>query len=137
VSVSPDAYVLDSFAVLAFLEGESGGSRVKEILVAGAHGRCRLYLSLINLGEVLYICEREKSVAAAQQVLAAVEQLPVEILPSSRQAVLAAAHVKAQFPVAYADAFAVVAAREHDGCVVTGDPEFRAVEGFVRFEWLS
>jgi ribonuclease VapC len=39
--------------------------------------------------------------------------------------VLAAAHIKARFPIAYADAFAVVAALEHGGVVLTGDPEFR------------
>ncbi len=137
MNASRDVYVLDSFAMLAFLEGESGAQMVRETLVRGAKGRCIVLLSLINLGEVLYITEREKNVAAAQQVLAAVDQLPIEILPASRQAVLAAAHIKARFPLAYADAFAAAAAAEHHGCVITGDPEFRALEGFVNIEWLS
>ena len=54
--------------------------------------------------------------------------------------VLAAAHFKAQFPISYADAFAVVAvaAQECGGVVMTGDPEFSplANAGLVAVEWL-
>jgi hypothetical protein len=37
------------------------------------------------------------------------EQLPIEILPATNESVLAAAHIKATYPVAYADGFSVVA----------------------------
>ncbi len=136
MSDSPTVYVLDSFALLAYLEGETGMPRVKEILVDSAQGRCLACLSLINLGEVLYITERENSVTKAQEVLAAIEQLPLQFLPASRDAVLAAAHIKARFSVSYADAFAVAAAQEHGGTVITGDPEFGAVVAIIDVEWL-
>jgi hypothetical protein len=47
-------------------------------------------------------------------------------------------HLKARFPIALADAFAVQVAREKDVPLVTGDPEIRAVEraGEVRVEWI-
>ena len=130
----PAVYVLDSFALLAYLGGERGMARVREILANSTRGQCRAYLSLISLGEVLYITERERSLPKAQQVLAAIEQLPLEILPASREAVLDAAHVKARFPVSYADAFVVAAAQEQDATIVTGDPEFVAVQNLVRIE---
>ena len=41
---------------------------------------------------------------------------------------LAAARIKARFPISYAGAFAIAAARELDCPVITGDPEFRRVE---------
>jgi ribonuclease VapC len=129
-------YVLDSYALLAYLEGEPGMPRVREILDHSAEGHCVACLSLINLGEVLYITERESDVTKAQEVLAAVEQLPIEILPASRDAVLAAAHIKARSPVSYADAFAIAAAEERGGTILTGDPEFGAVAGLVSVEWL-
>jgi len=129
-------YVLDSFALLAYLGGEKGMTHVREILANSARTQCRAYLSLISLGEVLYIIERERSLPKAQGALAAIEQLPLEILPASRDAVLAAAHVKARFPISYADAFVVAAAQEHDGTILTGDPEFAAVQSLVRVEWL-
>jgi len=138
VAGSPAAYVLDSFAVLAYLEGEAGMSRVRSVLEGAEAKRHTVYLSLINLGEVLYITERERGLVAARRALGAVEQLPLEIVGVSRATVLAAAHIKARFPISYADAFAVVTARDRAALVVTGDREFRplADAGVVAVTWL-
>ena len=135
---SPAAYVLDSFALLAYLEGEAGMSRVRAVLEGADAQRHTVYLSLINLGEALYITERERGLGAARRTLAAVDQLPLEIVPVSRATVLEAAHIKARFPISYADAFAVVVARDRGGVVMTGDPEFGllAGAGLVAVEWL-
>ena len=137
MSDSTTVYVLDSFALLAYLGGEVGEGRVKEILHDASRGESRAFLSLINLGEVVYITERERGLAKAQEVLAIIEQLPIEILSIDRHVVLEAAHVKANYPVAYADAFAITAAQANDGVLVTGDPEFEAVKDFVRIEWIG
>lgn len=109
----PSAYALDSFALLAYLEGEAGRPRVKELLRGAETGAHTLYLSLVNLGEILYIIERENNLFLAQRALAAIDQLPLRIVPASRATVLAAAHVKARYPISYADAFAVVTAQMH------------------------
>lgn len=130
-------YILDSFALLAFLEGEPSADRIQVILQAAQEARAQVYLSVINLGEVLYITERERSLVIAQQVLAAIEQLPLELLDASQTRVLAAAHIKANYPIAYADAFAVAAAQEFQATVVTGDPEFAKVTAIIRVEWLA
>ncbi|MBI4585845.1 MAG: type II toxin-antitoxin system VapC family toxin [Planctomycetes bacterium] len=134
----PSAYVLDSFALLAYLEGEVGMARVREVLEGAEAGEHNLYLSLINLGEVLYITEREKGLVQAHKTLAAIDQLPVKIVDVSRSTVLAAAHIKAHHPISYADAFAVVTARDYDGIIITGDPELKAVaaEKIVIIDWL-
>jgi predicted nucleic acid-binding protein len=138
VTVKSSAYVLDSFALLAFLEGEAGMPRVSDLLAGAKAGMHTAYLSLINLGEVLYITEREKGLYLAQRALAAIDQLPLQVVPTSRATVMAAAHVKARYPISYADAFAVVTAQDHHGVLVTGDPEFRSVAGdnLVAVEWL-
>jgi ribonuclease VapC len=130
--------VLDSFALLAYLEGEVGMPRVRSVLEGAEARRHTVYLSLINLGEALYITERARGLVAARRTLAAVDQLPLEIVAVSRATVLAAAHIKARFPIAYADAFAVVTARDRGGVVMTGDPDLRplADAGVVAVEWL-
>lgn len=136
MSDSATIFILDSYALLAYLGGEVGEGRVKEILHNAALRESRACISLINLGEVAYITERERGLAKAQEALAIVEQLPIEILLVDRQTVLAAAHIKAQYPVAYADAFAIVAAQEHEGALITGDPEFETVKDIVQIEWI-
>ena len=64
------------------------------------------------------------------------EQFPIEILPVDDQIVKEAAEIKAEYPVAFADAFCVALARRVEGCVITGDPEFKSVEGLIAIEWL-
>jgi predicted nucleic acid-binding protein len=136
VGAKASAYVLDSFAVLAYLAAEAGMPRVREVLRDASAGRCSVYLSLINLGEVAYIVERERGLARAQETLGLIDQLPIQILPASREVVMAAAHVKAEYPMAYADAFAVAAAQILDAVILTDDPEFEAVKDLVHVECI-
>jgi ribonuclease VapC len=135
VTNSP-TYVLDSYALLAYLNNEPGGKRVQEVLELSEEHKCRLVMSLINLGEVLYITERARGLPAAQTVQALVECLPIELLEVDRDLILEAAHIKAAHPLSYADAFAVAAATRDKAIILTGDPEYRAVEALVAVEWL-
>lgn len=137
MSADPACYILDSYALLAYLGNELGKKRVRELLGSATRGQSRVAMSLINLGEVLYITERELGLARAQEVVAMTEQLPLEIVPATREAVFLAAHIKARYPVAYADAFAVAAARSLNGVLLTGDPEFEAVKELVEIEWIQ
>jgi ribonuclease VapC len=130
-------YVLDTFALIAHLEGESGMTRVRDLLQSAEMGDCNLYISIINLGEVLYITERQYGLKKAQDALAAIRQLPIEILPVDDQTVFAAAHIQANYRLSYTDAFAVTAAQGLNGVLVTGDPEFAPVEKIIQLEWLE
>lgn len=133
----PIALVLDTFAMLAYLQGESNGVRVHEILQSVQSGHQNIYMSLINVGEVLYITERKQGIRKAQEVLSSIRQLPIKLLPADEQAIFAAAHIKANYTISYADAFAIVAAQTVGGTLITGDPEFGAVEELVNIEWLQ
>lgn len=138
MAARPSAYVFDSFAIVAYLEGEAGAARVMALLEGAEQAMHTIHVSLINVGEVLYMTERERGLVQAQNALAAIEQLPIRIAPVTRAAVLAAAHVKAMHPVSYADAFAVATAMENSAVIVTGDLEFKAIEKsrLAPVEWL-
>ena len=93
----------------------------------------------INLGEVYYNCWREWGEIRADAVLDVLRKHPLQIVHPTEPAVLAAARVKAQYPISYADAFAVVLAIEFDGTVLTGDSDFLplALDGLVEVEWMG
>ena len=129
-------YVLDSFALLAYLGGEEGQLRMGEILRQAEARETELFLSVINYGEVLYIVERERGLTETHLTIAAIDQLPIEVVDADRRLTFAAAHIKASYPLAYADCFAVGLAQEKHATVVTGDPEFKSVETLVDVEWL-
>jgi predicted nucleic acid-binding protein len=130
------SYVFDSFALLAYLGDEVGADRVSAMLDDAEAGRCQLFMSAVNLGEVAYIVERERGEARAQEALEQITKLPVSIRDAAQELCLRAAHVKARLPIAYADCFAVALAQELAAAVVTGDPEFEKVERLVPIEWL-
>ena len=80
---------------------------------------------------------KKRGVAKAQDTLALIRQLPIEILSVDEQTVFAAAHLKASHAISYADCFAVVAAMQENAIIITGDPEFQSVETIVKVEWLQ
>lgn len=133
---TPVRFVLDSFALLAYLEGEAAAGDVEDVLNRARRQQADIWMSVINLGEVLYITEREQSLQAAQVALAAVGQLPVVLVDADRSLTLDAAHVKARHSVSYADAFAVSLAMKHNAAIVTGDPELAKVESLAPIYWI-
>jgi ribonuclease VapC len=130
-------YVLDSFAFIAYLENEPAAARIEKILRDAEEGKCLAYISIINLGEIIYTIEKKYGLPKAQDVLALVQKMPIEILPADDQTVLAAAHIKANHALSYADAFVVVAAQKFNGVIMTGDPEFEEVTELAKIEWLK
>jgi ribonuclease VapC len=133
----PMIYVLDAFALIAYFENEPGAERVEQILQDARDGKARAFLSIINLGEFIYNTERKYGLNKAQDALVLIQALPVEILPADNQTVFAAAHIKANHPISYADAFVVVAAQTLNGTIMTGDPEFQDITELAQIEWLK
>jgi predicted nucleic acid-binding protein len=131
------AFVLDSFALLAYLQDEPVASRIEKLLENAERKKCRLFLSMINLGELLYVTERRGGVAKAQDALALIRQLPIEIVPADEQTIFAAAHIKANHPLSYADSFVVAIAIQESAPIITGDPEFQSIETLANVEWLQ
>lgn len=129
-------YVLDSFAILAYFQAEPGGTKVKELLKQARAGDTMTYLSLINLGEVIYTTGRKLGNDRAREILDDIMLLPIQLAEVTMARVLAAAQIKTQYPISYADAFAVALAQELKAAIVTGDPEFKQVESIVTLFWL-
>lgn len=130
-------FILDSYALMAYLGAEPGWDRVKKILSQTKEGVFSLQLCMINLGEVLYMTERRRGLEKAQDVQTLIANLPIEIIDATRNLVLDAAHVKANHALSYADAFVVALAQRENGIILTGDPEFQTVEALVTIEWLK
>lgn len=128
--------LLDSYAILAFLNDEVGSGRVGELLTKAQAGGPPLLVNEINVGEVYYIVAKHRSQADAERVLSHLEMLPLEFVSNTFEQVLDAARVKARFPLSYADAFAVATAQRTGARLVTGDPEFETVEDLVEVEWI-
>ena len=128
--------LLDSFALLAFLNKERGFEKVKSLLRAAEATGEPLLMNEINIGEVYYITAKDRSMEQAEEFLHRLETLPIQPIANSFADVLEAARIKARFPISYADAFAIATAIRMTAVIVTDDPEFRRVEPLVTVEWL-
>ena len=133
---APKEYVFDSFALLAYFGNEPGADTVEQLLHQAQEQTVTLHLSLVNLDEVYYITQRERGRDIAVATLALIDQLPIHQQAINRPRVLAAAALKANHAISYADAFAAALAQQLQGSVVTGDPEFQKVAALVEILWL-
>src|SRR5256885_5499183 len=74
----------------------------------------------------------------ADRAVEVIENLPVRIISIHKSEAIAAARLKAVYPMSLADAFAAALGKANHASVVTGDPEFETLEmnKEVRILWL-
>ena len=132
------AKVLDSWALMAFYNGEPAADAVEEILFQGSQGRHHLYMSVINWAEIYTAYARGESVAAAEAKAREIATLSIEIVGVGGDLKLArqAAIYKARGGISYGDAYAAALAKERKADLVTGDPEFKKLQKEIKIHWL-
>ncbi len=128
--------VLDSFALLAFLRGESGEERVAALLERAGLRDEPLHMTEVSYAEVKYIIVRKEGNDRWEEVANELPALPIEFHPATRALADVAADFKARFKISLADAFAAALARERKAELLTGEPEFEALEKEIRIAWL-
>ena len=129
-------YVLDTHAVIAYLEGEEAGKNVIPILESALDDKAEILMSVINWGEVYYIALREGGKERAEIYREIIAKYPIEIVDADKELTLLAAKFKAHYKISYADAFAAAVTEMKKAHLVTGDPEFKALESKFRIVWI-
>lgn len=123
--------VLDSWAILRYLEGAGQAAELVDDLLRGE----KPVASWINLGEVFSVVRRSVGEEAAAGTLRDLRDVLVgEVATEAR--VVEAARIKADHPMAYADAFAAATAMAHDATLWTGDPELLVADADWRWRDL-
>ena len=131
------AIVLDSWAIMAYLEDEPAGQYVGEVIADAHDGRTPLLMSVVNVGEVWYIIARETSPADAENSLLQLRELGIAFVDASWSLAHEAAKYKSRHRMAYADCFAAALTKQKDAVLLTGDPEFKQVEREITIDWLK
>lgn len=93
-------------------------------------------MSEINIGEVCYTVLRARLTNNLDDFLSLFLSLPIRPVPVDFELVKEASKIKAQYPLSYADAFAVATGLRMDAAIITGDPEFKSVKKLINVEWL-
>ena len=133
----PKALVLDSWAVIAYLEDEAAAEKVADIIADAHEEGIPLLMSVVNAGEVWYIVARETSTSEADSSIKQLRDLGVQIIDADWEIARGAGHFKSKNRMSFADCFAAALAKQRKAQLATGDPEFKQVESEVSIEWLK
>jgi len=130
------AVVLDSWAMMAFFENESSAEQVEQIILEAHRSGTPLMMSVVNVGELWYNTVRGHSPADAERVVHELDHLGIEMVEADWELTRQAALFKTKGKMAYADCFAAALAKLRKAELVTGDPEFKQVEGEIKIIWV-
>jgi len=128
--------VLDASALISFYLSRPGAMKVEEVLKAAADGASDLFMSAVNWGEIYYALWRDQGQEIARKVLEQIAQLPIEIVPASREHAALAAEFKARYKLPYADGFAAALAQLHKAELLTADADFGRIKAEVAVVFL-
>lgn len=128
--------LLDSFAILAYLKKENNYEKVVKVLSSDSGGGS-VIMNEINVGECYYIIAGARGREDADYFVNTVlPNLPVKVISNSLKDIIEASKIKAEYPLSYADCFAVATAVREKAVILTGDPEFKKVRHLADIIWL-
>ncbi len=129
--------VLDSWPVMAYLQGEPPVDRIIEIIAdAHDHGDS-LLISVVNAGEVWYSIAKRGGTDAADSAIAMMRSLGIKFIEVDWATTQIAARYKALGGISFADCFAAALAKQNKATLITGDQEFKQLEKEITINWLS
>jgi predicted nucleic acid-binding protein len=128
--------VVDSWAMVAWIRGESSAPAVRRFLLDADAGSVQLAMSWINVAETFYILVKRDGLDVAEAFMTRLPSLPIRVVLPNEEGIMAAARIKAVHPVAFGDAFAIALAQSENASVITGDGEIRRC-GVVAVDWVG
>ena len=128
--------VLDSYALMAFFEDEPGADFVRGLIQKAVETDTHLLMSVVNLGEVWYSIARTSSADIADQYIHEIKGMGIEIVDIDWALTRQAAAFKVNGNISYADCFAAALAKVKKVELITGDKEFKSLEGEIKISWI-
>lgn len=132
----PKTIVLDSWAIMSYLQGEPSAEKVADIIADAHEDNVPLLMSVVNAGEVWYIIARRASESDADRSIRELKQLGIKLVDADWDIAHDAGRFKAKHKMSFADCFAAALAKQRKAHLVTGDQEFKQVEPDISVIWL-
>ena len=130
-------YVLDSSALIRYIDGEPGGDRVKEILKECVKRRAEVWISAVQWGEIAGNLRKRLGAMHEERILSSILPSEARIIPVNGELAVRAAGLRVDHKLAYADCFALELAMDSpDHVLVTADFGFKSVDHLARIEFL-
>jgi predicted nucleic acid-binding protein len=132
-----NVYVLDSSAVLRYIDDEAGADRVEAIFRACLLKRGTMCISALQWGEIAGRLRKRLGAATATRVLETLLPLELEIMAATGERAVRAAKLRLDHNISYADCFALDLAMDSaESVLVTADYDFKMVADLASIEFL-
>jgi PIN domain nuclease of toxin-antitoxin system len=130
-------YILDSSAILRYLDDHAGAARVAEIIKAHLGGNAAAVVSAVHWGEVAGITCKVHGPRAMEFALARLSAFGLQIIAADGDRAVRAALIKLKRDIPYVDTFGIqLTADSPDGVFVTADFDFKPASRDVTIEFL-
>jgi predicted nucleic acid-binding protein len=130
-------FVLDSSAVLRYIDDEAGADRVEAIFKTCLQKQGTMCTSALQWGEIAGRLRKRLGPSTATRVLETHLPLDLEIVAATGERAVRAATLRMDRNISYADCFALDLAMDSaDHVLVTADYEFKAVADLASIEFL-
>jgi len=130
------AYILDAWAVIAYLEDEPSAPQIADLIATAHDEHIPVYMTVVNVGEVWYTIAREISEEDANASVKELRDLRIQFENADWTLTQEAARLKSRYKMSYADCYAAALAITKKGELVTGDKEFRSLGDQIKIQWL-
>lgn len=126
-----DHFLLDTSAVLAFLDGEEGADEVEKLLRGAAKGELRVEICAASLMELYYISLQEDGEEEAAGLIGLAKSWPVTWARATEKDLLRGGRLKAFHRLSFADALIAASSQNRGATLVHKDPEFESLKETV------
>ncbi len=129
-------WLLDTSALLALRDNETGAERVAELLQRSQARQGSCLVCFMSRMELLYRVWKDEGERAARLADAQLRSLPLDWVAASDALLDRAAAIKATHPLSVADAWIAAAAEQEGAVLVHKDPEFLSLAHLPQ-DWLG
>lgn len=130
--MTQDNLIFDTASILAWLQDEwdKQVEKIDELIREGKE-EGRLYMSMINVGELYLKIGQKEGKAKAKEYVSDLQQLPINMVRVSNELIYGAFDVKFNHAIALADAFTVSTSKKLQGTIVAADQDFLPFENVI------
>ncbi|MCG3156465.1 MAG: hypothetical protein DKINENOH_03089 [bacterium] len=125
-------YVLDTSALLSFIEDEEGSNEVESLLQKALDDEAVLYISTVSCIEVFYVTWQQQGKEVATERLRLIDDLMLIQEPVDSQITKVVGEIKATKTMSFADCCIAGLAKFKQATLVHKDPEYEQIEHEIK-----